>query len=152
MTQLPLTTKPAAMKTCSECPWRNSNPWHDCQMGPGIEDDNPECRSRKAFRVVRDAYRELKAIQRVDELTVDHLKEEIRDAENGWVESLSDILQVKKYLSERDSIQSELARVKDQVLRISQIYNAWGNGDEPEGAPSKKRTLLAIGEILGKPF
>lgn len=46
----------------------------------------------------------------------------------------------------------ERNEANDKLLRISALFNAWANGDEPEGAPSARRTVLAIGEILGRPF
>lgn len=40
----------------------------------------------------------------------------------------------------------------DRLLKIAALFNSWANGDEPEGAPSARRTLLAIGDVLGDPF
>lgn len=40
----------------------------------------------------------------------------------------------------------------DRLHRIAAIWNSWANGDWPEGAPSPRRTLLAIGELLGRPI
>lgn len=36
----------------------------------------------------------------------------------------------------------------DRLARIAALYQSWVDGDEPEGAPSPRRTLLAIGEVL----
>jgi hypothetical protein len=35
-----------------------------------------------------------------------------------------------------------------KLERIAQLYDAWKQGDEREGAPSPRRTVEAIGEIL----
>jgi hypothetical protein len=50
--------------------------------------------------------------------------------------------------AERDEPSPVLAAVADEIDRIRALFDAWRNGDEPEGAPSARRTLLAIGEIL----
>ena len=63
--------------------------------------------------------------------------------EMNWLWGLMDNM-----ATDSDRLQAELSRAKDQALRISQVYNAWATGDEPEGAPSGSRTLNAIGEIL----
>ncbi len=54
----------------------------------------------------------------------------------------------------RDLHADGLARrnADDVLLRIAALFNAWANGDEPEGAPSARRTLQAIGDVLGPPW
>jgi hypothetical protein len=39
----------------------------------------------------------------------------------------------------------------DTLSRIAALHRAWSDGDEPEGAPSARRTLMAIGEVLAEP-
>ena len=148
--------------TCGDCPWVDG-----CEDYFG--DRGSECRKRKAFRVVRDVFRwawqSLKAceqwnegLQATAELQRGFMLAHYRP--HYWrsraclevdTQYLCDGCH-EKHHKRIDDLKSELARVKGEVLRISQIYNAWANGDEPEGAPSKSRALSAIGEILGKPF
>lgn len=40
----------------------------------------------------------------------------------------------------------------NKMARIAEIFNAWANGDEPEGSPSSRRAMEAIGDLLGHPF
>ena len=43
---------------------------------------------------------------------------------------------------------AQRASAADRLRRIAALYASWADGDEPEGAPSPRRTLLGIGEIL----
>lgn len=43
---------------------------------------------------------------------------------------------------------AEVRRLRDIVRHAKLLLAAWRNGDEPEGAPSARRTLLAIAELL----
>lgn len=38
------------------------------------------------------------------------------------------------------------------LIQIAALVRAWKDGDEPEGAPSSRRTLLAIEELLTRPL
>lgn len=42
------------MKTCGDCPWYDGDNWCNMQHEER-SDESPECRIRKAFRVIRDA-------------------------------------------------------------------------------------------------
>lgn len=44
----------------------------------------------------------------------------------------------------------QIAEQQAQLRGIADVYSAWANGDEPEGAPSARRTLNAIGDIMRK--
>jgi hypothetical protein len=41
---------------------------------------------------------------------------------------------------------------EETLQKIIALYSAWANGDEPEGAPSARRAMLAIGELFEVPF
>ena len=44
---------------------------------------------------------------------------------------------------------AEAAEAK--LARVAGVFKAWKDGDEPEGQPSARRTLLQIGAILEEP-
>lgn len=47
------------------------------------------------------------------------------------------------------SLEKERDEAKGKLDRINLLYCAWADADEPEGAPSGRRTVRAIGEVLG---
>ena len=38
---------------------------------------------------------------------------------------------------------------ENMILTVIKLLRMWQDGDEPEGAPSARRTLIGIGEVLG---
>lgn len=52
--------------------------------------------------------------------------------------------------SQERRLAAQRTSASDRLRRIAMLYDSWANGDEPEGAPSPRRTLLAIGEILAE--
>lgn len=84
-----------------------------------------------------------------------------RDAANKWADESggreTDDLRVERDML-RDQIKAQIAessRLRDDrdaaqltLYRIGKVLNAWRYGEEPEGAPSRKRTLDAIDTIL----
>lgn len=48
-----------------------------------------------------------------------------------------------------DDMRRAMIEQADKLDRIAALYLAWVQGDEPEGAPSARRALQAIGEIVG---